>query len=560
MSTNFVLSGGGPGLTGAPGKGGKAGPSFPPFKKVSRCRCNNGLCTKCLFTVTTIPYPATRNGAIGSAGTLGKKGAVGTSLSVDTPSKIPKKLVPEKNVLIWLRLLRRYVSDRLLSIEGQNPNSLNSQKVVTDGLNVLETVRGADLLPEKLIGAQKLATEVLTTRLKTGSGYFGRDALQRTSPNDIKEQLDIEYDYADQVADTVDRAEKEQNLLTIITTATQIVIPAKNFDQLERNLRQRRDLMVSAVSRIQREVDSALGDAQTCLADAQEEVTRKQIQGQVDAILSLVSAGAGLGGAVAGKDPFAAVESVVGRTVNDIVDSSRNSGCSIDDLAAILESGADLDLRKGFPSDNDFNQDLSKLNRVDLVGTVRKAELESKAAGLTSQLACVFSTDGWETLPAVRAAFDRTFINAAARADLVDAIVDIDAELAALGVECAGVEEQEEELSALANSSQGALARAPTIDALTAKYESARESVLQALASLATSFKVVSLVKFADITEDYGSFRLKNNGVVSVASEHVKLVDVRTKLLRAFRDRAECLGELPDQRFFFWDMPINNTV
>jgi len=119
-----------------------------------------------------------------------------------------------------------------------------------------------------------------------------------------------------------------------------------------------------------------------------------------------------------------------------------------------MDSGSDLDLREGFPSGGDFDQDLSKLVRVDLIGTVRKAELESQAAELTSQLACVFSTDGWETLPAVRAAFDRIFINAGARADLVDSIVDIDAELAALQVEREGVQQQKEELEELAKSSQ----------------------------------------------------------------------------------------------------------
>ncbi len=318
---------------------------------------------------------------------------------------------------------------------------------------------------------------------------------------------------------------------------------------------------MSAVSRIQREVDSALDDARTRLADTEGEAIRRQIQEQVDAILSLVSSGSGLGSAVAGKDSFLAIKNAIeiGNTVNDIVQSSRRSGCSIDDLAALLESGANLDLRKGFPSNRDFKQDLSKLNRVDLVGIVLKAELESKAAELTSQLACVFSTDESKILPAVRAAFDRIFINAAARADLIDAIVDIDAEIVALGVERAGVEQQAAELAALANGSQVALARAPTIDALTAKYESVRESVLQALASPAL-FKFVSLVEFNDIIADYAQFRINNNGVVLVALDHLELVETRKRLLGAFRDRAECFAEISDQRFYFWDMPINNTV
>ncbi len=563
LSTNIILSGGAGGSTGSPGKGGKGGPTFPPFKKITNCRCSSGFCAKCKFKTTTIKARKTSNGSEGSAGSSGKSGVVGTFLSVDNPTKLPKTLVPKKNVMIWLRLLRRYVSDRLLSVEGLNPNSAETQEVVASGLKVLDTVRaGADLLPNNLAASQKQTTDVLGTRLKTGSGYFGRAVLQRTSPNDIKEQLDIEYDYADQVADTVDRAIKEQNLLSVITRATEIALPAKNFYQLERNLWQRRDLMVSAVSRIERQIDSALGDAQTRLANAEGEAIRKEIRGQVNLILSLISAAAGLGNAVSGQNPFAAVSSVieVGRTVNDIVQSSRSSGCSINDLAALLEKGADLDLRDGFPSNRDFKQNLSKLNRVDLIGIVRNAELESKAAELTSQLACVFSTDGWGTLPAVRAAFDRIFINAAARADLVDSIVDIDAEIVALGVERAGVYQQEAELAALAKNGRGALARAPTIDALTAKYESARESVLQALASLASSFKLVSLVEFNDIIADYARFRLNNNGIVSVAAEHIELVKARVKLLRAFRNRAECLGELPDQRFFFWDMPINNTV
>lgn len=87
------------------------------------------------------------------------------------------------------------------------------------------------------------------------------------------------------------------------------------------------------------------------------------------------------------------------------------------------------DVRGSFPFGNDFNQDLSQLDRIDLIGTFHKAQLESRSSKLSVQLACVFSIDGWSSLLDVKDAFDRLFINAACRLDLVDMIVNIDFEL-----------------------------------------------------------------------------------------------------------------------------------
>ncbi len=169
LTTNIILSGAGGGTGGTPGNGGKGGPTFPAFKKVTKCRCSKGVCTKCKYTTTTYPVQTTRDGSSGLRGASGKSGATGTFLSVDKPALLPKTHAPEKNVLVWLRLLRRYVSDRLLSVEGLEPDSARTQEVVTSGLKVLDTVRdGADLLSNDFVESQKQITDVLRTRLRTG--------------------------------------------------------------------------------------------------------------------------------------------------------------------------------------------------------------------------------------------------------------------------------------------------------------------------------------------------------------------------------------------------------
>ena len=559
-STELTVSGG-YGLTGGrPGNPGKKGTSFDPFLKVTKCKCRGTACSRCEVRVTELRHRLVHDGPSGYRGARGRNGGSGSSARPTQPAALPKEMVVQEDIQFWLRLLQRYVSDRLLSVEGTDSNSPKSQEVAASGLKVLETIRsGADLLPTDLAVGRKDFSSMLQARLKTGSGYFGRSVLQREVPEFIDNALLRKKEYASEVAGFVDRAKLADDLKSIVLEAAAISVPNTDFGKLQNNLRNKRKQMVLAVGHIQVELDAALSSAQFRLANAEQEAVRKEIQAQTDRILSLTSAGIGLGGSIAGRDPFATFDSAVqiGQEVANIVESAEGSGCSIDGLKELLQRGGDLDLRAGFPSESDFNQDLSKLNRVDLIGIVRKAEIESNAAELTSQLSCVFSTDEWETLPSVRAAFDRIFINAAARADLVDSIVNIDAELAALEIERQGVEQQKAELIALSEGSQG---RAAAIDALSAKYESARDFVLQGLASLSAAYKLVSLVEFNDIIADFGKFRLEANGVIDVAVEHTELLSTHLKLSQAFEDRARCFGASPDKRFFFWDVPVNSSV
>jgi len=76
------------------------------------------------------------------------------------------------------------------------------------------------LLPKNLVAREKNLVDVLAARLKAGSGYFGRAVLQRTSPDRIKEVLDVELEYASEVHAIVDRAQIEENLKSLVLAAT----------------------------------------------------------------------------------------------------------------------------------------------------------------------------------------------------------------------------------------------------------------------------------------------------------------------------------------------------
>ncbi|KAK1869877.1 hypothetical protein I4F81_012342 [Pyropia yezoensis] len=553
------IFGGAGGGGGAGGRGGSGGPNLPAFRKVTRCRCSGFLCTRCRFTTTTITRPRTRSGSTGRRGPAGPAGAPG-ALVRQTPATVAATDVPRGDLRLWVGLLERFYVDLLLTLQGApaaSPASAATKAAAMEVTAAVERAAPGLPFPQRMMAAT--GARVQDSRAEAGAGIFGRAALTRTSPGALADVLDDQYAYAQRVADTASRATAEANLLSVVTAAAAISLPAKNFQAIRRSLRDRRTLQVLAVDRIQEEIAVALAEAATRLSAAQAEAVELAGERQLNQFFSLLSAGAGLGGAVAGKDPFAAIQSVVEiqEVVREIVDEATASGCSIGGLADLLNAGADLDLRNNFPGVVDLSADLSLIQSVDTIAAIRSAALESKAAELTAQIACAFAADDFSTLPEVKAAFERLFINAQARVDLIDTILDIDVELAALTVEAASLTAQREELQRLIRGGQGALARADAVEALQAQYEVARLGALEGLAATAASFKQVSLIDFGDVLAAFARRRLEANGVLPVAVDMLALDAARATLFRVFRRTAVCLGELPDRRFFFFDVPVN---
>lgn len=106
------------------------------------------------------------------------------------------------------------------------------------------------------------------------------------------------------------------------------------------------------------------------LTDAQ---IRKEFLRWLNLVSSLMSACSGYGAAIKGENPLELFTSSVeiGKAVDEIVGAAKQPDRSISDLEQLLRSGSDLGARDGFPSGNDFNQDLSKLNRIDLIASIR---------------------------------------------------------------------------------------------------------------------------------------------------------------------------------------------
>ena len=423
LDVSSNLSGGLGGTGGTGGSGGRAGSTSQNagFRDILSCK-NKGF--KCKFTFVDRKAPTPRNGRTGSRGSTGgrgengakRTGAVGTS-GDSSPREFYRLLV---------KLLERHADDLLFAQE----DTAETMSVLKSIVDIGKSVDGDAAVK---IAADRAAA--LHTRLTAGLGFFGAASLSRTAPSSIEEELNEALEFAEQVNAQLQASKTNANLQNVIATAAGIAVPKIDFDRLDSVFKDRRDTLVVAVKSLNGEIEASLSDISARIIEAKNAQEDADVAKQIDQILGLVSAGAGLGGAVAGKDPFAAVQSTVEivQITNEIVEDAKSSGCSIGDLEALLS--VDPNQRKEFPNTvADFEQDFSKLQGVGSVAEFSQAQLSGRAEQLTAQLFCVFDAD-LIALPNLQASINRFFINSAARLDVLDNILDIDLERAQLRVQ-----------------------------------------------------------------------------------------------------------------------------
>lgn len=186
---------------------------------------------------------------------------------------------------------------------------------------------------------------------------------------------------------------------------------------------------------------------------------------------------------------------------------------------------------------------------------VQKAALSSRHAELSLELSCVSFVYRYQFQPSVAAAFNRFFIAAAARMDIIQNIKDTDVEQRRLATDREGAASQRRTFATLRSdmAAQTTLDRASA--ALRDQREAARLDALRVLSGIADANRLTSLVDSSQTLAAYGARRMRANGMMGVAEDVAALGRIHAGLIQAYHVSTRChTGELPARLHVWWDL------
>lgn len=530
---------------GKGGKGGAGGPGGVKGKFESRgsiiieCergvfRCKSKGFLEGIRIFIDLPPKDGEAGDNGSDGDSGEKGKIRFLTNISNSDDI----VSTGDISRFVRLLERHYTDLILAGSGNS---------VSEGV-----LRSVQSLTSGKTGSAFLATAnvratTFLARLQAGNSLFGAGLLTRVSPETLSDDLDRAIDLARDVNDELSDALSDVALANIVVAAASSTVSKANLEELEAAQRLRRNNREAAIRDLDRQIKVTGVRVRSAIARANSEASAKNGQ-----VLALISAGVGLFGAAAGRDPFGAIQSTIeiGQIVSEIREDAR-SRCSSSNLLEFVE--VDPETRNDFPNKVDFASDFSKIIGFGAVGTLQRSNIGLKATQLTSELSCVFDAD-LSTFSDVEASFNQFFLQAQTRVDILAEMIDIDISLNTIRVQNNGIDRQRRELNQLSTNINSA-SRASVYDVLVDLYESARFEVLLATARLSASYSNLVLRPLDDGLRSYGRRRLEANG--GIQSDFLDLVQLRADTRGAFASAGLCFygpGSLADVRFYSFEL------
>lgn len=602
-------TGGRGGSGGVPGKNGKY---IAPINYVSSC---SGKCKRRYALENRPTLPALRTGLAGLSGTNGRSGYV----SVSNRFSSLRLLIKDDDILRLLVLAERYYNDLVLagrsfaeaeSVMRSIASFVSLRKKATGSLG-----RGRINPMIKTIGERALVA-VKTLRLE--QALFGPAVLSRNTPSSIGDELSGEFKYMSALRDQMVSSKLQSDIMSVVTAAAAISIPATNFGALRRDLQSQRDTFRRGVV----ETEARLSDASATIqvemerfiAKKKDEIDNAKQSGILktfNALKSIVNLAMGVM-SINFASAFASVGSIIG-TIKDIEVSFKDieaikstvEGLSDDfksikgETAAIKElltdasgvkdqydtvvaafkkeeakpvgSCAFTDIKKllqdapdridKFPNLVNYDADFSLIDDIGVVSDLSKALIGIRASKLTSQFGCVLG-EKLDDVPAVKTAFDNFFALTATRIDILSRMVDIDIELRRLSIVEEGVLAQKSSLQTL-RTSIGVPTRGAVLAVLGSVYENTRLRVLETMERLANSYENIVLRDMKKLVRAFAVKQLSDNGVCGFdpAKQYSAVLKLHIDLKNAYQVAHRCTSgrEIPSYAYYSYDITADDS-
>lgn len=183
LNLKWDSKGGDPGLPGSGGKGGNHGRSFGKWFKVLRCDTCGFVCCPSGKDIRWINYSSGKRGRSGYSGPFGRR-AVAHSIK-GKPSLAFKR--DGGSIRLWLQLLKRYASDKLLAMERKDNQAQATSTAVSQ---VLDTISNYSVGWGVNDHSLRDFTTMVASRLVNGNGYFGGTVFCRSTSELLQKDLE----------------------------------------------------------------------------------------------------------------------------------------------------------------------------------------------------------------------------------------------------------------------------------------------------------------------------------------------------------------------------------
>lgn len=597
--------GGRGGRGGSGGRPGTNGAYIPSIDYIIRC-------SSCKDRTRNENRPALKTPRSGETGSGGSKGIDGDVLLVQVPAKTPSitTQLDIQHLGELVALLERYYNDIVLADKSCEEaiaviNTIIQASSVAKSFHTAYSRAHAqvkDTMFHEIANRAQISKQSLLLR----KSIFGPAVLSRKAPTPIKEELESEMQYMHSIADHITAARSESNIVSVVTEAASISIPATNYNVLKQDLALQRDTFKRAVIDTEARIEHAFSEisysVEEYILKKKDDAERARKQKIFKAITSVVNIGIGIAsmdfgalkdapgkiiGAIKGikltwkdlaklkstskkikdalkpiKNETDAIKKLIDtsldlksevETVAGQLKEAATEGCSFDDIKKLMDAAPDR--ADKFPNLVDYEMDFSTIREIGVVGDLSKALISIRAEKLTDQFSCVFG-ERLDEVPQVKTAFDSFFTLATTRVDILSRMVDVDIELRKLAVYEEGVNLQKEQLDGLRTAISSK--RNFVITAATVTFEAARMKAIEIMERLSDSYGNIILKDLSNVFIKYAQKRLDNNGMYgqSASTQRSNLIRLEADLKKAFSVALSCATEsaVPAKSYYSFDI------